>query len=412
MAQDFANSDPDGDNRVLRCAWLINPGQTPQQDVRVTVTGGVVTDISPVSADERSMIQPVALMPRFVNAHTHLEFSDLRSPLPPPTPFPDWIRAVIRYRTERSEDADSPAAEVRDGTCESNAAGVDLIGEITTSQTGLEALRISADAARVTAISFRELIGFSNDRIQQQLQTAQSHIEALSRADGSNRIFPGLSPHAPYSVHPDIVAATVDLAAVADVPVAMHLAETRDEIELLESKTGTFVNFLKSLKLWDADVLSSMSKPVHYLELLSRAPHALAIHGNYLSQEEIRFLARHNNVSVVYCPRTHAWFGHPAHPWQKLRAAGATVILGTDSRASNPDLSIWKELQHVARQPNTPPLWQLLPMITTTAAAAMGHPVDEFIIQIGKPLRALQVHCHGELPLNAALTAVSAVPLS
>ena len=85
-----------------------------------------------------------------------------------------------------------------------------------------------------------------------------------------------------------------------------------------------------------------------FLEQLARVPRALAIHGNYFSEDDIRFLSGHPNVATVYCPRTHACFGHTKHPIQRLLAAGARVVLGTDGRASNPDLSIWKELQFVA----------------------------------------------------------------
>jgi cytosine/adenosine deaminase-related metal-dependent hydrolase len=52
---------------------------------------------------------------------------------------------------------------------------------------------------------------------------------------------------------------------------------------------------------------------------------------------------------VVYCPRTHAWFGHARYPLERLLAAGAIVALGTDSRASAPDLSLLAEMRHVAR---------------------------------------------------------------
>jgi cytosine/adenosine deaminase-related metal-dependent hydrolase len=97
----------------------------------------------------------------------------------------------------------------------------------------------------------------------------------------------------------------------------------------------------------------------------------LAVHGNYFTDEEIAFLSRHQNITTVYCPRTHHFFGHTPHPFRKLLNAGCRVILGTDSRASNPDLSIWRELQHVARlAPELSPE-QLLAMMTTHAAEAM-----------------------------------------
>lgn len=380
------------DNVVLHCAWLINPAQPPRKNVRVTAHQGIVTEIIDCPVDELPQVRPVALLPQFVNAHTHLEFSDIASPLPPPEPFTDWIRSVIRYRMSNTEIPDCTANSVQAGISESASCGVRTIGEITTSTAGYLALRHLDTQTGASAVSFRELIGFTADRIDDQVKIAQQHVNE-SAACQTPAIVPGLSPHAPYSIHPKVVDAVVELARQNHIPLAMHLAETKDEIELLSAKTGRFVEFLKPMKLWDANVLATISGPINYLHQLARAPHALAIHCNYLSPQEIRFLAEHPNVAVVYCPRTHAYFGHAPHPWKTLRDMGATVILGTDSRASNPDLSIWKELQHVARQHLAPPVWELLPMITTEAARALGQDPAPFVITVDQPLRSVQIDC-------------------
>ena len=393
---------------VLHCSWLINPGQSPRHNVRLTVCDGIVTEIIDCPADERSQIRPVALLPQFVNAHTHLEFSNIASPLPPPEPFTDWIRAVIQYRIRKASDPDFAGAAIRAGVIESAACGVQLAGEITTSSVGTSALNKSlqtdAVAKACSAVSFRELIGFTADRVDEQIQIAELHLAELSEAEPPC-VLPGISPHAPYSVHPNVVDAAVNLATTHQVPLAMHLAETQDELELLSAKTGRFVDFLDAMKLWDTSVLKSVSAPLDYLQRLAEAPQSLAIHCNYLSPKEIRFLGEHPNVAVVYCPRTHAYFRHGAHPWQQLKAAGATVLLGTDSRASNPDLSIWKELQWIAALPGAKPIWELLPMITTDAAQALGQNPVRAVIQVGQPLRSVQVacHCDSESSLNTQL---------
>ena len=84
--------------------------------------------------------------------------------------------------------------------------------------------------------------------------------------------------------------------------------------------------------------------------MLADAPRALVIHGNYLDRDEHEFLAAHaDRMSLVYCPRTHAYFDHPPYPLAELLAAGVRVALGTDSRASNPDLNLLGEMRHVAR---------------------------------------------------------------
>jgi cytosine/adenosine deaminase-related metal-dependent hydrolase len=91
-------------------------------------------------------------------------------------------------------------------------------------------------------------------------------------------------------------------------------------------------------------------RPRPYLEILAQAPRALVIHGNYLDAADHAFLATHaDRMAVVYCPRTHHFFGHSPYPLAPLLAAGVTVALGTDGRGTNPDLSLLAEMQHVAR---------------------------------------------------------------
>lgn len=369
---------------MVRCSWLLNPNQPPRQNTRVTVSNGTVVDISDVPADEHSFIQAIAVTPQFVNAHTHLEFSKLSEPVQPATPFPGWIRSVIRYRMQNPAD-DFVAQSVQAGLQESATMGVGLIGEITTSDAGLESLGRTVGQG----VSFREFIGFAKTSIEDQLAKATCTAQLNSSQDWTT----GLSPHAPYSVHPELFEGIVDLAVDSELPVAMHLAETRDEIELLSQRSGRFVDFLQQLGLWDDSVLGANRSVLPYLQKLAQCQHSLAIHCNYLTNDELKFLGKNRHVAVVYCPRTHAWFGHQSHPIERLTTAGATVVLGTDSRASNPDLCIWKELQYVANLPKAKPIWELLPMVTTTAAAALGKATDPFKVQVGQPFRAVSLSC-------------------
>lgn len=368
---------------VLRCAWLLNPHEAPRQNVRVTVVDGVVEEIADLPADERSQAEPVALLPRFVNAHTHLEFSALQQPVKPSSPFPDWIRSVIRYRMD-NPSPEFTSESITSGMKESSQAGVGLIGEITTSDTG----QTSLESDQTNVVSFREFIGFRSDAIGPQLEVADN----LTVAPGSNATL-GLSPHAPYSVHPELFEGLIDTAVKRDLPVAMHLAETRDEIELLQNRSGRFVDFLQSMNLWEDSTLGTIRSVMPYLQKLATCKHALAIHCNYLSAKEMQFLSDNTNIAVTYCPRTHHWFGHTSHPFSALLQAGANVILGTDSRASNPDLSIWRELQHVANLPNSPALWEMLHMITDSAAAALGKPSSDHMIIEGRHFAAVAVDC-------------------
>jgi cytosine/adenosine deaminase-related metal-dependent hydrolase len=364
-----------GEERSVRVRWLLNPDDGPRPDVQLTEQQGTIVDLRPAPNNNRNNVLPLVLIPPLVNAHTHLEFSNIRTPLLPSSPFPDWIRAVMLWR--QTNDTDDG---ITVGAQESYRAGVRILGDIATSNRS-----VSERDFPGTLISFREAIGLSDARISQQLDQIKLH---LSQPAEKNRIR-GISPHAPYTVHPDLLHSLIDLAVVHQAPVAMHLAETLEEIELLTTGRGPFAEFLNGLGLFNPAVFPGGRTVLDHLRELSRAPRALAVHGNYFTDVDISFLAEHPRIATVYCPRTHHYFGHSQHPFRKLMSAGCRVIVGTDSRASNPDLSIFRELQHIARVVPEIPMPTLIAMATTHAADSLGLDIEAFVIRSGGPFEAV-----------------------
>jgi cytosine/adenosine deaminase-related metal-dependent hydrolase len=364
----------DGEERLLRVRWLLNPEEAALENVCIREQGGRILDVRPCSNNELTDVLPVALIPPLVNAHTHLEFSALAEPLEPALPFQSWIQSLMKWR---GSSAATQADSIRSGFTESVESGVGLIGEISTNDDMALLSNQQFPNQQTSCVAFRELIGLGPARVQQQLELAESFLTAPPVA-GVKR---ALSPHAPYTVHSDLLEQAVALAIKHQSPLAMHLAETTDELELLASGTGRFQTFLSSMGLFDPKQFPGDRCILDLLKVLSSAPKVLAVHGNYFTDEDIAFLSRHQNITTVYCPRTHHFFGHAAHPFRKLLSAGCRVVLGTDSRASNPDLSIWRELQHVARLAADLSPGQLLAMITTHAAEVMQCETTPFRIR-------------------------------
>nr|WP_286177655.1 amidohydrolase family protein [Rhodopirellula sp. JC639] len=305
----------------------------------------------------------VAVMPRMVNAHTHLEFSDCRSPIGQPgISLAEWIGKVIAARGVASEDQRN--ARIRDGIAESAGSGVGLIGDIATPPS-----QYPSDTD-TTIVSFAEVLGLSDVRAGERLESAEKH--AVTVAENPSVEF-AVSPHAPYSTPPELVGRCVELAVQTGAPLAMHVAESPDERELLRFGSGRFAEVLRGAGLWPKGVFPWQGdQPVSDLiDAIADAPRVLLVHGNDLQDDEIERIARHPHLSVVYCPRTHAFFGYDAHPVQTLLDAGVRVALGTDSRASNPDLSVWKEVQFLLHQrPDLDP-HDVLEMATMSGADAL-----------------------------------------
>jgi cytosine/adenosine deaminase-related metal-dependent hydrolase len=370
-----------GSERKLRVRWLLDANRSPQENVEITEFRGRIVQIRSLSDAEHNRIMPWILIPPLANLHTHLEFSTLENPLQPAQPFTEWIQSVIDWRRQ----SHSPGDAVRKGLQESISAGTSLIGDISTNDftptmpelflplRRLSPLLPDPDSVDVTLVSFHESIGLLPERMASQLTAAEQYLaETHLPMTQGYKILQGLSPHAPYTVHPELLSSLVRLASQKQVPVAMHLAETPDEIELLTKGTGRFQSFLDRMGLFDSRTFPGGRSIREHLEVLALAPRCLVIHGNFLTSEDIDFIARNPHMTVVYCPRTHHWFGHRQYPLEQLLRSGVRVALGTDSRASNPDLDIWKEFQLVLEQFPEIPVESVLAMATRNGYEALG----------------------------------------
>ena len=370
---------------AVRVRWVFPVSAPPQEDAVVEVSGGSVVNIRRASPRETARdLDNVAILPGLVNAHTHLEFSDLTEPIGQPgMSLPDWIRAVVARRRDCSDVEHRKAMEL--GVAESVATGVACIGEITTR---------SALPTGVDSVCFREAIGLSTERSEMAVQAIADWFAVTADVSGEayRRVF-GMSPHAPYSVSPQLLDAMIQ-QSLADasgydgrcVPFAMHLAETREELELLATGGGPFRDLLDELGAWDANVFRQSRTPADLLTSLARTSRALVVHGNYLTESEITFCGNaRDRLSIVYCPRTHQYFGHKPYPLTQMLAADVRVCVGTDSRASNPDLNLWNELQTIAAQHPSVPFEQILRMGTIDGATALGVDDQHGVIAAGRP---------------------------
>jgi cytosine/adenosine deaminase-related metal-dependent hydrolase len=182
------------------------------------------------------------------------------------------------------------------------------------------------------------------------------------------------------------------------LPIATHLAESQPELELLRDHSGPFAEFLKELNVWDPSGLSADS-----LDIVRSLPRGIFVHCNYLDP------ATHFSPTqtVVVCPRTHAAFGHPHHPFPKMNVR---VALGTDSHASNPDLDILAEARFLRlHYPEVAPA-TILRMLTLNGAEALGYDVVAGSLTPGKsadlvvlPLPAEEAGDHHDLVLRSPM---------
>jgi len=361
--------------RKVRARWVFPVAGPPVFQGMVIVRGGQVEEVSSRRAVGCEDLGNVAIVPGLVNAHSHLELSDCPVPLTPLRPFTAWIERLLQHRRTRPASADGAdsVTPLQRGATEMLDAGTTVVGDIVDASWHPGGL----DPLGPRTIAFRELLTLSAARIPEILTAAEAHLAAacaeLAFSPSARAGWqPGLSPHAPYSVHPQLLTGLVDLARQRGAPLAMHVAETSAELQLLAGRGGEFQEFLQRMGVWNPEPFRGDWRIPDILRELARGPLGLVVHGNFLQEPEYRLLAESPQLSVVYCPRTHAQFGHPPHPWRELLKRGINVALGTDSRASNPDLSLWGELQFLRHTFPEVPGELLLDLGTRRGARALG----------------------------------------
>ncbi|MCA9236776.1 MAG: amidohydrolase family protein [Planctomycetales bacterium] len=387
---------------TLRARWVVPVVAPPIEGGCVAVSDGRIVAVGGPDAARGPVedLGDVALLPGLVNAHCHLEFSSLSQPLGEAGwPLPAWIERVIADRKRADRNATTAVAA---GLAESLRAGVTTVGDIATAQPAAYATA----GPRPRLVLLHEAIGFSDARRHSAFADVVRRAESAP-SDGCATLASGASPHAPYTVHPELVSQLTDWAAQASAPLAMHLAESPEEIELLAAGSGAFRELLEARSMFDPAAIPAGTRPLDYLRRLTAAPRALVIHGNYLDATERNYLAEHaDRLSLVHCPRTHAYFDHPPLPLAEWRASGVRIALGTDSRASNPDLDLWREMQTVlAKHPAVRPA-DAVAMVTATAAEALGVSDQTGSLAPGRWADILAVPCASPSdPLDAVVAA-------
>jgi cytosine/adenosine deaminase-related metal-dependent hydrolase len=373
---------------LLRGSWVVPISEPPIRDGAIVFTGdsiaavGKEDEIGAAHPDARPIDQSgCAILPGLVNAHTHLELSEFRRG-EAPSRFVEWLmRLVPRGKTTAASVLESVRRSTRLGIKQCLRFGVTCVGDISrhffTSRTALEASPVQASPLRV--VSYGEV-----QAMAQRRSLLEERIDLATCESFGRNIRIGLSPHAPYSVELDGYRRCLAVARQRGLPLATHLAETPDEALFLASHVGPFMELWNYIDAWDEHVPTFVGGPIrmaHELGLLDYP--TLLAHVNYCDDDEMALLSG-GKASVVYCPRTHAYFGHPPHRWREMLQAGINVAVGTDSCASSPDLNLVDELRLLRQIAPDVPATELWKMATIRAARAIQMESEVGSLEVGK----------------------------
>lgn len=356
--------------------WIHSMTGPPLENRFINVIGGRIESFTeqPTQPEVFDFGDECQILPGTVNAHAHLELSQVPGMLDVPKvngrrPMADWVAELMRFRRGPVYDAAQGiwSAMIREEILSETSVVFDIVPPNLDFET--------SKLPRFPAwLRFVELIDWRGNH----------RTDVRGSLSGAY----GLSPHAPQTVCPALLEAVVKM----DVPMAMHLAETPEEIEFLATGGGPLTELMrKADPEYDPQKVRLGKRPMDYLKLLSEAPKTLVIHGNYLDDEELKFLAeRRETMAVAYCPRCHDYFGHNVsgeYPLRKMLDLGVRVLLGTDSLASAPDLSIIAEMKYLLQHHPEIPAETVFRMGTIDGAAFFGLKDGLGTLQVDGPAR-------------------------
>jgi len=337
------------------------------------------------------------LLPGLVNCHTHLELTHLGGGGKHEEPeFLKWIRRIRELKDATPAEAfyEAAVAGIRDCW----AHGVTCVAE--TGSTGAVMRALHDLGGR--GIVYQEVFGPDPAKCAASMAELETAVRPLRRFAASQLVL-GVSPHAPYTVSGPLYEAVADFGRREHLPIALHLAESREETALVRDGQGPFADALRARGI---TIEARHCSPVAYLMQLGVLKRGdLCIHCVQVDEADVELL-RTVGATVAHCPRSNSAHRHGRMPLDLFRKAGVPLGIGTDSVVSVGVLDLWAEADAAGLRGEA-----ALRAVTIDGARALGWQSEIGSLDVGKsadvavfPLAALR---RPSPPPAALLTVVS-----
>ena len=393
--------------------WVLPITQPPIENGTVVEHGGAITYVGPrgdAPPGPDCDLGEAILLPGLINTHTHLELTAMRGFLEDLC-FSDWIDKLRQSRNEIF-DAEMLLDCARFGIIEGLEAGITAYADTCSSGVVMQAMT----ELGVRGVMYQEVFGPDPSQATIAMGELEDRVRDLERQQ-TDLVTLGVSPHAPYTVSDDLYDAAASFANRRELPLAMHIAESEAEHDIVTKGSGDFAERWRRRGI---HVAKRARSPIELLEkhgALERGP--LLIHCVRVDDRDIEVMARHR-CSVAHCPASNAKFGHGIAPLLPLLAAGLRVGMGSDSVASNNRMDLLDEsrlavLVHrgATRKHDAFGAHQALELATIGGARALG--IDHRVgsLEVGKDadLAAFRIDIPRTTPVGDPYsTAIFALP--
>jgi cytosine/adenosine deaminase-related metal-dependent hydrolase len=209
----------------------------------------------------------------------------------------------------------------------------------------------------------------------------------------------GLAPHALFTASANLYRRCEEFARHRNILLTTHLAESREEMSMFCDGSGPLYEFMKTI----GRDMSDCGRGTPLQKFFGRPGGAslpsewIVAHLNELTESDFELLeGTTERFHVVHSPRSHGYFGHSQFPFKKLHALGFNICLGTDSLASNQNLSLFAEMRAFqGAEPGILPD-QILEMVTVNAASALHQENALGRIRTGFCADLISIPCSGD----------------
>lgn len=344
-----------------------------------------------------------AIMPGFVNCHSHLEITAMRGFLDASdSDFYSWLIKLTKTRVEKLDEEDLFISATF-GALEGVRGGVTCFGDVGRSGiAGFKALKTNG----LRGILFQET-EFSatdetaNDDFERLLEKFQKLKSAESRL-----VKAAISPHAPYTVSRKLFERITDFVISENVAVSIHAAESVDEDIFLRTGNGFFAGIYDNLGFkWQTPGTSSIQY-LHDIGILAARP--LLAHCVTVTEQDL-ILIKKSGARVAHCPKSNSKFGHGVAPFARFLDERIEVGFGSDSMGSNNSCDILEEARfatllartgHTARDFIEPE--KIIRTATLGGASALGLQDEIGSLEAGKQadIIAISLNNTAQIPVH------------
>jgi cytosine/adenosine deaminase-related metal-dependent hydrolase len=348
---------------ILRARFVVTMNGAPIENGAVATSDERIIDVgsfAEVKARNPGEIVDLgeqALLPGLINAHCHIDYTCLRGKIAPQKSFTDWIRAINAEKAGLSND--DYLDSINTGFVEAKRFGTTTIANLTAFPE-----LISKIQAPIRTLWFAEMIDV---RQPERAKEIVDHAVDLLRSVEHG----GLAPHAPYTASANLYRYAEEVARRQDFLLTTHLAESSEEMQMFVHRRGPLQDFLAGIGR-DTSDLKGLT-PIEQLSAVCTLDERwLLVHLNELLMSDFELLAAsRGKPQIVHCPRSHKYFGHSRFPFEKMRELGLNICLGTDSLASNSDLSLFAEMRALQESESAISPEEILEMVTVNSARAL-----------------------------------------